>query len=190
MAGCASSRPLLDGFFSRSAASFASRSLRKRSVFWSRSSRSSSCSSFNECFVGALGFFPIVASCFNGFVARVLLAPWAFPPSLPPRALSAEGLPFDCSLVATPFFSGSRNHGRQKAAAVSNAVRTVAWKIIKAAWSGCRTFELFLSSIYCLQPFRLKARSGWPLLSKDIMTRSGPLRQPAQGLLRYNPSHP
>jgi hypothetical protein len=30
------------------------------------------------------------------------------------------------------------------------------------------------SSIYCLQPFRLKARSGWPLsLSKHIMTRSG-----------------
>jgi hypothetical protein len=67
MACCASSRPLLDGFFSRSAASFASRSLRKRSVFWARSSRSSSCSSFNERFVGALGFFSIVASCVNVF---------------------------------------------------------------------------------------------------------------------------
>src|SRR6476620_1138018 len=63
MACCASSRPLLDGFFSRSAASFASRSLRKRSVLWARSSRSSSCSSFNERFVGALGFFSIVAPC-------------------------------------------------------------------------------------------------------------------------------
>ena len=67
MACCASSRPLLDGFFSRSAASFASRSLRKRSVFWARSSRCSSCSSFNERFVGALGFFFIVASCVNVF---------------------------------------------------------------------------------------------------------------------------
>src|SRR6516165_9326045 len=62
MACCASSRPLLDRFFSRSAASSASRRLRKRSVFWARSSRSSSCSSFNERFVGALGFFS-VASC-------------------------------------------------------------------------------------------------------------------------------
>src|SRR5262245_59942524 len=66
MACRASSLPLLDGFFSRSAASFARRSLRKRSVFWARSSRSSSCSSLNERFVGALGFFSKVASWVNG----------------------------------------------------------------------------------------------------------------------------
>src|SRR6516165_10797787 len=65
--GCyASSRPLLDEFFSLLAPSFASRSFRKRSVLRASSSRSSSCSSFNERFVGAVGFFSIFASWVNG----------------------------------------------------------------------------------------------------------------------------
>src|SRR6187401_659421 len=59
MACCASSRPLLDGFFFRSAASFASRSLRKRCVF------------------GLALLAPVPAH----LSTNALSAPWAFSPS-------------------------------------------------------------------------------------------------------------
>src|SRR4029078_5929499 len=109
MACCASSRPLLDGFFSRSAASFASRSLRKRSVFWARSSRSSSCSFFNERFVGALGFSSIVASLVSGFgrCARFIGALGFFSFASCSRFVgwgASSDAAFDCSLAATSFF--------------------------------------------------------------------------------------
>src|SRR5262245_23148678 len=103
MACCASSRPLLDGFFSRSAASFATLLL-----------------------TALLRQHP-----FFGFTE-----PWA------PKGGGSLEMQF------------APSHGRS----------------LRPRGVGAERSSYSCSSIYCLQPFRLKARSGWPLsLSKHIM---------------------
>jgi len=127
--------------------------------------------------------------------AHALSAPWAFSPALPARALSAEGLLRTLLLPALlrqlPFFWVHGTMGAKKQRQFRMQFASWHGRSLRPRGVGAERSSYSCSSIYCLQPFRLKARSGWPLsLSKHIMTRSGPLRQPAQRLLRWNQSHP
>jgi len=98
---------------------------------------------------------------------------------------------FDCSLAATSFFRVHGTMGAKRRRQSRMQFAPSHGRSLRPRGVGAERSSYSCSSIYCLQPFRLKARSGWPLsLSKHIMTRSGPLRQPAQRLLRWNQSHP
>src|SRR5262245_47498478 len=108
-----SSRPLLDGFFSRSAASLASRSLVSDLFFGLALLAPIPAHLSTNALSAPWAFSPwSLLGLMTLAVARVLSAPWGFSPSLPARALSTEGLPQTLLLTALlrqhPFF---RVHG-------------------------------------------------------------------------------
>src|SRR5262245_8969753 len=108
-----SSRPLLDGFFSRSAASLASRSLVSDLFFGPALLAPVPAHLSTNALSAPWAFSPwSLLGLMVLAVGRVLSTPWAFSPSLPSCALSVEGLPQTLFLTALlrqhPFF---RVHG-------------------------------------------------------------------------------